>query len=55
MQGAGRNKTKLQIAAGEILRGKEERPVLSRNRGFTVGFHGSVEVNDSAGVFQLEM
>ena len=51
---AGRSKTKLQIAAGKILRGKEERPVPRHNCRFTVGFHGSVEVDDSTGVFQLE-
>jgi hypothetical protein len=43
----------LRIAAGEALRGKDEWPVSNRNCRLTVGFCGSVEVNDSAGVFQL--
>jgi len=43
----------LQIAAGEIVRGKDEKPVFFRDCRFAIGFYGSVEVNDSAGVFQL--
>jgi len=49
-----RNKAELQITAGKILRGKKKRPVPSRNCRLTVSFHGSVEVDDSPGIFQLE-
>ena len=45
--------SELQIAASEILRRKMEWPFSGRNCRFTIGLDGSVEVNDSAGIFQL--
>jgi len=43
----------LQIAAGEVPGGEDEWPFCSRDCCFAIGFYGSVEVNDSAGIFQL--
>lgn len=43
----------LQIAAGKVLRRKEEWPVSSHDFRFAISFYGSVEVDDSSGVFQL--
>ena len=45
--------TELQIAAGKVLRGKEELPLSSGNGPFDIGFCGSVEVHDSASILQL--
>lgn len=45
----------LQIAASEVLGGEVERPVASLNHRFAVVLCGSVEVYDSAGIFQLGM